>query len=144
MFLNAPETFSVNGTATEFPDGCPVVAGGISLVFAKSELRVFLMVNIHQIIPGYLGNNGCRRYGYAETIAAHNRVLRQAGRYPEGAVYQQKIRLGKKTFNRHGHGLQGGLQDIDPIDLGRINNTDTDGNRMRVYLNVQLPTLFVG
>ena len=57
VFLDTLKAFSVNGTVAVFPDGFPVRPGWISFVFWKIELRIVMMVFLHQVVTGDFGND---------------------------------------------------------------------------------------
>ena len=57
VFLDPSKAFSVNGTVAVFPDGFPVRPGWISFVFWKTELRIVMMVFLHQVVTGDFGND---------------------------------------------------------------------------------------
>ncbi len=59
----------------------------------------------------------------------------------KAAVYQQKIRLRGKTFNRNTHGLQRACRILIRIDFGRIDDTDTNGDCMPINHNIQPPPI---
>ena len=61
VFLDAFETFSVDGAAAEFPNGFFVSPGRIAFVFWKIELRILMMIFLHQTVTGDFGDDrGCR------------------------------------------------------------------------------------
>ena len=60
VFLDPLKTFSVDGAAAEFPDSFPVSPGRIAFVFWKIELRIVMMVFLHQTVTGDFGDDrGC-------------------------------------------------------------------------------------
>ena len=60
VFLDASKTFSVDGAAAEFPNGFSVGRGRIAFVFWKIELRIVVMVFLHQTVTSDFGDDrGC-------------------------------------------------------------------------------------
>ena len=108
-------------------DGRAMNFGGIAFVAAESVFGVQGIDLGHDAVPGHLGHNGSRRNGYAKRIPFFYSLLGQIRSDGEYAVDEKMRRPRLQVGHRHGHGTQRGLQDIDAVDLGTVNDTDTDG-----------------
>ncbi len=57
VLFNSFKTTAMDRAETKFSNGILMGPGRVSFVFGKIELRIVMMVILHQAIPGNLGNN---------------------------------------------------------------------------------------
>jgi len=98
---------------------CPV-----TFVLTKTILRKLRTKVTHDPIPRDLRDDASRRNTQANAIAIDNRRLRKWKGNDRQTVNQNVFRRFEQRFNREPHRTMTRAQDVNPVDLKRIDNTD--------------------
>ena len=97
----------------------PVIGRSVAFVACKMVLRKLAIPFPHHCIARHFcENRGCRN-GDADRVASDDRNLRNC-KIEIQCVDQQQIGQGIDPQNGLIHGQAGRLQNIDPVDLGRL------------------------
>jgi len=99
--------------------------GAVTFVLAERILRKLRAKVTHHSVPCDLGDNAGGGDAQAEAIAVDDRGLRKWKRNHGQAVDQNVVRRFHQSLDRHAHGAVARAQNVDPIDLDGINNTDS-------------------
>lgn len=92
--------------------------GRIALVILPAVVRVGLMALVHPVITPGLGQDGSCCNGAIQSVSADDTGVRYAQVGLETiAVDQQMLRMMVQLGHRAMHGQDGGLQNIDLVDL---------------------------
>ena len=96
----------------------------VTFMLAEAILGELLAKVTHDPVARDLGNHACRRNAQADAIAINNCGLRRWKRDHRQAINQDVIGRFEQRFDCEAHCTVARTQDIDPIDLHRINNAD--------------------
>jgi hypothetical protein len=107
----------VDGTGTQSPQGGDVSLSRVAFVQGEPIARIKEIEPRHFPVPGYLGQDGGGGDGGHLGIAAHDGRDGTAQHGAAVAIHQGPIRRERQTLDRSLHGQQGGLQDVEGIDL---------------------------
>lgn len=102
--------------------------GAVALVLAETIMRESNAKLTHQSVARDLRDHARGRDAQAEAIPVDDRGLRERKRKNRQAVDQDMLRRNRQAGDRDPHRLVGGAQDIDPIDLDRIDDADRPDN----------------
>ena len=98
--------------------------GSVTLMLAETIVRKTRAKFPHQCVARHLCDHARRRNAQAQAIAIDDRCLWQRERENRQAIDQRMLGRNRKAGDRDPHRLMRGAQDIDPIDLDRIDNPD--------------------
>lgn len=98
--------------------------GSVSLVLAETILRKTRAKLPHQSVARHLRDHARRRDAQAEAIAIDDRRLRKRKWKNRESVDQDVLRRNRQAGDRDSHRLPRSTQDIDPVDLERIDDPD--------------------
>jgi len=96
----------------------------VTFVLAEAILRELRAKVTHDPVARDLGDDACRRNAQADAIAINNCSLRYWKRDHGQTINQDVIGRFEQRFDRETHCTVAGTQNIDPIDLHRIDNAD--------------------
>jgi hypothetical protein len=102
------------------------------------------MIDLHDLIPGNLGDDRGRGNGDAPGITLDNHFLGYVDGNFALAVDQEIIRGHGKAGNGFPHGQKRCLQDIHVIDNGGLSHAYIEGDGITSYDNIQLFSLGFG
>ena len=111
----------------------------VTFVLAEVILRELRAKVTHDPVARDLRNHACRGNAQADAIAIDNCRLRKWKRNDRQTINQNVIRRFEQRFNRETHRTMACAQDINPVDLNRIDNADGPpdfriGNQLAVDL----------
>ena len=98
--------------------------GSVTLMLAETIVRKMRAKFPHQCVAGHLCDHARRRNAQAQAIAIDDRCLWEWERDNRQAIDQRMLGQNRKAGDRDPHRLMRGAQDIDSIDLERIDNPD--------------------
>jgi len=101
-----------------------VQLGSVTLMLAETIVRETPAKFPHQCVARHLCDHARRRNTQAQAIAIDNRCLWEWERDHRQAIDQRMLGRNRKACHRDAHRLVRSAQDIDPIDLDRIDNPD--------------------
>ena len=122
-----PEGPPVNFTESEFSDRLPVLFGSVTFILDEIILGKLPVVHFHDSITGNLGNNGGRRHGKAPGVTLDQRTLGYGEGQGVDAVNEKKIGWGRKLQTGLLHRHKRSPQDVNLIDLGRVDDSQAGG-----------------
>ena len=96
----------------------------VTFVLAETILRELRAKVTHDPVTGDLRDHACRGDAQADAIAIDNCRLRKWKRNYRQAINQNVIRRFEQRFDGEAHRTVARAQDINPIDLKRIDNAD--------------------
>jgi len=99
--------------------------GSVTFVLAEAILGEPRTKVTHDAVARDLGDHACGSDAQANAIAVDDGRLRKRKWYYRQAVDQDVLGRFHQGFDRHAHGAMARAQDVDPIDLDGINNTDS-------------------
>lgn len=111
----------------------------IAFVFGKTVFGILLSLFRNPPVARHLGHDGGRGDALAAPIASDHRFLRHAvqGRLANRPYVQNELAIDEEIvgtrsqrFDRQPHRLEGGLMDVDPIDLARIHGRNGPSDRL--------------
>jgi hypothetical protein len=98
---------------------CPV-----TFVLAEEILWELRAKVTHDPVARDFRDHACRRNAQADAIAIDNCCLRKWKRNHRQTINQNVVRRFEQCFNRETHRTVAGTQDVNPVDLNRIDNAD--------------------
>ena len=98
--------------------------GSVTLMLAETIVRETRAKFPHQPVARHLRDHARRRDTQAQAIAIDDRGLWKWERDNRQAIDQRMLGQNRKAGDRDPHRLMRGAQDIDSIDLERIDNPD--------------------
>ena len=101
----------------------------VALVLAETIFRKARAEVAHNRVSGDLGNHTGGGNAKAETIAIDDRRLRQRERENREAVDEDMVGLEAQRDDGSAHRFVSGAQDIDRVNLNRIDNSDCPRDR---------------
>jgi hypothetical protein len=96
----------------------------VTFVLAETILRELRAKVTHDPVARDFRDHACRGDAQADAIAIDNCRLRKWKRNDRQTVNQNMFRGLEQSFNRESHGTVARTQDINPVDLNRIDNAD--------------------
>ena len=110
----------MEGTGTELFQRADMFPGPVTLVADKTVAGVIPVIRHHQAVPSYLGDN--RRRGDGDTLVFSSNQLLLTDLHPGNSqpINQQKSRRNREFLKSKFHRPDGGLQNINPVDLDMI------------------------
>lgn len=123
---NTFETHSMNGARAMTANGFEMFRGPVTLVSVESVKGIEGMISRHKGIPVDFRNDGGCRNGEGLLITLGNSLLCHINGKPVGAVDEQEIRSDPELSHSMQHRLEGGLQNVDIVNLPRLNKSHTD------------------
>ncbi len=102
--------------------------GAVTFVLAEAIFREFLAKVPHNPIARDLRDNACGRDAQAQAIAVDDCGLWQWERENWQPIDENVFGLGRERCNRRPHGLMCRAQNIDSINLQRINDANRPDN----------------
>lgn len=100
----------------------------VAFVLAEAILRETRAEVAHNRVARDLRDHAGRRDAEAVAIAVDDRRLRQRERENREAINKDMLGLQGERIERGAHRLMGGAQDIDRVDLHRIDHADRPEN----------------
>jgi hypothetical protein len=97
----------------------------VTFVLAEAILRELRAKVTHDPVPRDLGNHTCRGDAQADAIAIDNCRLRKWKWNHWQTINQNVVRRFEQRFNREAHRTMARSQNVDPVDLNRVNNGDS-------------------
>jgi hypothetical protein len=110
----------------------------VTFVLAETILRKLRAKVTHYPVTGYLRDYACRSDAQADAIAIDDCRLRKWKRNYRQTINQGVVGRLEQSFNGETHGTMACAQDIDPVDLDRIDNADgpfDSGIRNQIAIN---------
>ena len=105
--------------------------GSVTLMLAETIVRETRAKFPHQCVARHLCDHACRRNAQAQAIAIDDRCLWQRERKNRQTINQRVFGRDRQAGYRDPHRLVRSAQNIDPIDLDRIDDPDRP-NDLRV------------
>jgi hypothetical protein len=99
--------------------------GSITFMLAETILWKLRAKVTHDPVARYLGDHAGGSDAQADTITVDDGRLRKWKRDHRQSVDQDVLRRLDQGFDGHAHGPVASAQNIDPIDLDGVNNTDS-------------------
>jgi hypothetical protein len=99
--------------------------GAVTFMLAKRILRKLPAKVTHHSVARDLGDYAGGSDAHADAIAIDDRRLRKWKRNDGQTVDQDVVRLFDQCFDCKAHGFMARAQNVDSIDLDRINDTDS-------------------
>ena len=96
----------------------------VTFVLAETILRKLRAKVTHDPVARDLRDHACRGDAQADAIAIDNCRLRKWKRNHRQTVNQNVVRRFEQRFNRKAHRTVARAQDVNPVDLNRIDNAD--------------------
>jgi hypothetical protein len=98
--------------------------GSVTFVLVEAILRELSAKVTHHPVARDLGDHACGGDAQADAIAVNDRCLRNWKRDDGQAIDQDVVRRLEQSLGREAHCTVACTQDIDSIDLHRIDNAD--------------------
>jgi hypothetical protein len=134
---------AVNRAEAETLDGIPVFLRPVPFVPHESISGVPLVVVPHEAIPRHFRHDGSGRDGETARVTSDDRRDRDVRRGIPIPVDEQMVGPEPESIDRHTHGTECGVKNVDVVDDFRFNNAHTDGQRVAENLRVGLfPLVF--
>src|SRR5881392_2020463 len=111
-------------TRTEFMKLQKMQFRSITFVLAETILRELRAKVTHDSVARDLRDDACRGDAQADAIAIDNCRLRKWKRNDRQTVNQDVVRRFEQRFNRQTHRMVARTEDVNPVDLNRIDNAD--------------------
>jgi hypothetical protein len=102
-----------------------VQLSGITFMLAEAILREMGTKVTHHSVTRNFRDHASGSDAQADAITVNNGSLRKWKRNNRQTVNQNVLRRLDQSFDRQAHGAVARAQNVDAIDLGRINNTDS-------------------
>ncbi len=102
---------------------CEMRGAAVALVAGEAVAGVNAVEGDHDPVAHHLGDHRGGGDGEGTGVALDQGLLRHAERHRHVAVDQQEIGGNVQPADRPLHAAQGGLQDVDPVDLLRTRPT---------------------
>ena len=99
--------------------------GSVTFVLAEAILRELRAKVTHDAVACHLGDHAGGSDAQADAIAVDDGRLGKWKRDYRQPVNQYVLRRLNQSFDRQAHGAVARAQNVDPIDLDGINNTDS-------------------
>ena len=96
----------------------------VTFVLAETILRELRAKVTHDPVARDLRDNACRGDAQADAIAIDNCRLRKWKRNHRQTINQNVVRRFEQRFNRDAHRSVARAEDVNPVDLNRIDNAD--------------------
>jgi hypothetical protein len=96
----------------------------VTFVLAETILWELRAKVTHDPVARDLRDHACRSDAQADAIAIDNCRLRKWKRNHRQTIYQNVVRRFEQRFNREAHRTMARPQDVNPVDLNRIDNAD--------------------
>jgi hypothetical protein len=96
----------------------------VTFVLAEAILRELRAEVTHDSVTRDLGDYACRGDVQTDAIAIDNRRLRKWKRNHRQTVNQNVVRRFEQRFNREAHRTVARAEDVNPVDLNRIDDAD--------------------
>ena len=103
--------------------------GSVTLMLAETIVRKTRAKFPHQCVARHLCDHARRRNAQAQAIAIDDRCLWEWERDNRQTIDQRMLGRNRQACHRDAHRLVRGAQDIDPIDLDRIDDPDCPDDR---------------
>src|SRR5437867_8667896 len=110
----------------------------VTFVPAEAILRELRAKVTHDPVARDFCDHACRSDAQADAIAIDNCCLRQWKWNHRKTINQDVVWWFHQSFDRHPHGTLARAQNVDPVDLHRINNADSPsdfGSRNSIAIN---------
>src|SRR5512133_2257657 len=96
----------------------------VTFVLAETILRELSAKVTHDPVARNLRDHACRSDAQADAIAIDNCRLRKWKRNYWQTIDQNVVRRFEQRFNREAHRSVACAEDVNPVDLNRIDNAD--------------------
>ena len=96
----------------------------VTFVLAETILRELRAKVTHDPVASDLRDHACRGDAQADAVAIDNCRLRKWKRNNRQTVNQNVVRRFEQRFNRETHRMVARAEDVNPVDLDRIDNAD--------------------
>ena len=96
----------------------------VTFVLAETILRELRAKVTHDPVARDLRDHACRCDAQTDAIAIDNCRLRKWKRNHRQPINQNVVRRFEQRFNRKAHRAVAGAQDVNPVDLNRIDDAD--------------------
>ena len=96
----------------------------VTFVLAEAILREPGAKVTHHSVPGYLGDHTGGSYAQTNTVAIDNSSLREGKGNDREPIDQNVLRRVDQSHDRQAHRSMASAQDVDAIDLDRIDNAN--------------------
>ena len=121
----------------ELPKGSVVLSGTVALVLFETVLRILLRHGEHIPVSGDFGKNRRRSNIGTEGVSFHDTAGRDADARIAVAVNESKIRLRRKLRKGAIHGNEGGVENIERLNLLDGCKGDAIGDRRIDYYVIE-------
>ena len=118
------ERSAMDRTRAEFIELQKMQFCSVTFVLAETILRKLRAEVTHDPVSRDLRDHTCGSDAQADAIAIDNGCLRKWKRNDRQTIDQNVIRRFEQRFNRKTHRTVARAQDINPVDLNRIDNAD--------------------
>jgi hypothetical protein len=99
--------------------------GAVAFMLAKAILRKLRAEVTHDSVARHFRDDTGSGNTLADAIAIDDRRLRNWKWHDRKAVNQHMLWRRKQFFHGHSHGVMRRTQDVDSVDLNRVNNANT-------------------
>jgi hypothetical protein len=96
----------------------------VTFVLAETILRELGAKVTHDPVARNLGNHACRGDAQTDAIAIDNCGLRKRKRNHRQTINQNVVRRFEQRFDGEAHRTVARPQDVNPVDLNRIDNPE--------------------
>jgi hypothetical protein len=126
----------------ELPEGSVMLSGTVALVLFKAVFRVLLRHGEHIPVSGDFGKNRRRSNIGTEGVPFHNTTGRNADARIAVTVNKSERRLRRKLRKGAIHGNEGGVENIERLNLLDRGESDSVGNCRIYYYVIKLRKTF--
>ena len=119
------ERSAMDRTRAEFMELQKMEFCSVTFVLAETILRKLRTKVTHDPVSRDLCDHACGGDAQADAIAIDNCRLRKWKRNDRRTINQNVIRRFEQRFNRETHRTMARAQDVNPVDLNRIDNTNS-------------------
>ena len=118
----------MDGAGAELPEGSVVLSGTVALVLFETVLRILLRHGEHIPVSGDFGKDRRSSNIGTEGVPFHDTAGRDADARIAVAVNESERRLRRKLRKGAIHGEEGGVEDIERLNLLDRGESDAVGN----------------
>lgn len=115
----------MNWARAEFMEFQKVQFGSVTFVLTKAILRKLTAKVTHHPVARNLRNHACGGNAHANAVALDNRGLRKRKWNHRQTIDQNVVRRLHQHFDRKVHSPMARTQNVDPVDLYRIDDADS-------------------
>ena len=134
----------MDGAGAELPEGSVVLSGTVALVLFETVLRILLRHGEHIPVSGDFGKNRRRSNIGTEGVPFHDAAGGNADARITVTVNESERRLRRKLRKGPIHGEEGGVEDIERLNLLDGCKGDAIGDRRIDYYVIEQIACFRG